>query len=78
MTSGGQYTRETRTGAESPCFQESSLESVRNSLTFDMEDQVSVDYSFPETAITDDRDCVILARVQEKATSPQEGTRPVE
>ena len=34
-------------------------------LTFDMEDPVSVDYSFPETAITDDRDYVTLARVQE-------------
>ena len=44
----------------------------------DMEDPVSVDYSFSETAITDDRDCLILARVQEKATSSQEGTRPVE
>ena len=43
-----------------------------------MEDPVSVDYSFPETAITDDLDCVTLARVQEKPTSPQEGTRPVE
>ena len=43
-----------------------------------MEDPVSVDYSFPETAVTDDRDCVALARVQEKATSTQEGTRPVE
>ena len=33
-------------------------------LTFDMEDPVSVDYSFPETAITDNLDCVVLARVQ--------------
>ena len=40
-----------------------------------MEDPVSVHYSFSEIAITDDRDCVTLARIQEKATSPQEGTR---